>query len=231
MNALLRQLLALMTALPLLAAAQPANPDWPNLARFRADNAALGAPAAAVPRVVFMGDSITEGWSRFGPQMFEVPGRINRGIGGQTTSQMLVRFRQDVIELQPRAVVLLAGTNDIAGNTGPVSEATVAGHVASMAELARAHGIRVLLVSVLPAKRYYWAPEHRPAARIVALNALLKAYAEKQGIAYVDLHTPMADAEQGLKPEYGADGVHPNAAGYRVMRQAVEPALQALLRP
>lgn len=228
----LRRLLLLAaccaTLLPAAAQNQPA--DWPNLARFRADNAALGAPAAGQARVVFMGDSITEGWSRFGPEMYSDAARINRGIGGQTTSQMLLRFRADVIALRPRAVVILAGTNDIAGNTGPVDNTTIAGHVASMVELAQAHGIRVLLVSVLPADRYWWAPAVKPALRIVELNRLLQAEAARLGVAWLDLHTPMADAGGGLKPEYGEDGVHPNATGYRAMRAAVEPALAALLQ-
>lgn len=226
-------LMALCCLAPGLAASQDAaRLDWPQLARFGSDNAALGAPAAGQARVVFMGDSITEGWSRFGPEMFADKARINRGISGQTSSQMLLRFRSDVVGLRPRVVVLLAGTNDIAGNTGPVSEATIAGHIASMAELALAHGIRVVLVSVLPADRYYWAPELRPAPRILELNRLLQAHAQRLGLGWVDLHTPMADAHQGLKKVYGEDGVHPNEAGYRLMRELVEPAIaQALQRP
>lgn len=203
--------------------------DWAQLAHFRDQNARLAATAASAPRVVFMGDSITEGWARFGAEMFADPSHINRGISGQTTSQMLVRFRADVVELRPKVVVILAGTNDIAGNTGPISEAAVAGHLASMAELAQAHGIRVVLLSVLPASRYYWAPELRPAPRIVELNRLLRAQAQRLRVAYVDLHTPMADAAQGLKKAYGEDGVHPNAVGYAVMRSLVAPAIAAAL--
>lgn len=220
---------AVLVAAPTLPASAAdeasARLDWAQLSRFEADNLALGPPAEGEARVVFMGDSITEGWSRFGPAMFASRSRINRGISGQTTSQMLVRFRADVIALRPRVVVILAGTNDIAGNTGPVSESTVAGHIASMAELARVHGIRVVLLSVLPANRYYWAPALRPGPRIVALNRLLEDCARQQRLAWVDLHTPMADAEGGLLRAFGEDGVHPNEAGYRAMHGPVEAAL------
>lgn len=211
--------------------AQDAAADWAKLGRYRPANEALAsAPTPVAPRVVFMGDSITEGWPQGDPTMFTQPGFVNRGISGQTTSQMLVRFRQDVIELRPRAVVILAGTNDIAGNTGPISEATIAGHIASMVELAQAHGIRVVLVSVLPADRYGWVPNLKPAQRIVALNRMLQTWAQRNGVAWVDLHTPMATDSQGLRHGYGEDGVHPNATGYAVMRPAVERAIAHVLR-
>ena len=216
------------------ATAAPAEGDWDQLGRFRAANEALAGSAAAAAvasqRVVFMGDSITEGWAQADPAFFAHPAHVNRGISGQTTSQMLVRFRSDVIELKPRVVVILAGTNDIAGNTGPISEQTIAGHVASMAELARVHGIRVVLVSVLPADRYNWAPTLQPAQRIVMLNRLLQAWAQAHDVTWVDLHSPMATSTQGLRKEYGEDGVHPNAAGYAVMRPAVERAIAQTLR-
>jgi lysophospholipase L1-like esterase len=204
--------------------------DWAQLDRYRGANAALAAPAAGEPRVVFMGDSIIEGWSRVDPEYFSAGTRINRGIGGQTTSQMLVRFRADVIALRPKVVVILAGTNDIAGNTGPITEPEIVGNIASMAELARTHGIRVVLVSALPADRYYWNPAIKPAARIVELNRLLAAYAKQQGLGWVDLHALLADANKGLKRGFGEDGVHPNRAAYRAMRQPVEEAIVAALR-
>jgi lysophospholipase L1-like esterase len=205
--------------------------DWAELGRYREANAALGPPKAGEARVVLMGDSITEGWSRLQPEFFADPARVNRGISGQTTPQMLVRFRPDVIALQPSVVVILAGTNDIAGNTGPTTEAEIAGNIASMVELAQAHGIRVVLLSVLPASHYPWNPAVRePSARIIALNRLLAEYAARHKIAWVDLHTPMADKRQGLKAELGYDAVHPNEAGYRAMRGPVEAALGTVLR-
>lgn len=185
---------------------------------------------AGADRVVFMGDSITEGWARFGGDFFADPARINRGIGGQTTKEMLARFDADVIAARPRVVVILAGTNDIAGNSGPTTEDEIAGRIAAMADKARAAGIRVVLVSVLPADRYYWAPALQPAARIVELNRRIAAIAARHGDLFVDLHTTMADAGQGLKREYGADGVHPDPAGYAVMRGPVEAAIAAALR-
>jgi lysophospholipase L1-like esterase len=215
-------------------AAAPADGDWAQMGRFKAANQGLTQSAQWVSesraRVVFMGDSITEGWIQADPAFFSGAPYVNRGISGQTTSQMLVRFRQDVIELRPRAVVILAGTNDIAGNTGPITEATIAGHIASMAELAMAHGIRVVLLSVLPADRYSWVPGAQPAQRIVALNRLLQAWAQSRSVAWVDLHTLMATPGMGLRKEFGEDGVHPNAAGYAVMRPAVERALAEALR-
>src|SRR5687767_15160839 len=144
--------------------------DWAYLARYRADNAALGPPAAGEQRVVFMGNSITEGWAKYFPTMFPGKPYVGRGISGQTTPQMLVRFRQDVVALRPAVVVILAGTNDIAGNTGPSTLEAIADNLASMAEIARANGIRVVLASVLPAFDYPWSPGREPASKIVALD-------------------------------------------------------------
>ncbi len=204
--------------------------DWAGLGRYAAANAALPPPARGEQRVVFMGDSITEGWGRGVPDSpFADPRRVNRGISGQTTPQMLVRFRADVIALRPAAVVILAGTNDIAGNTGPATLADIEGHIASMGELARAHGIRVVLCALLPAAGYYWNPAVRPAPQIVALNERLRALARREGWAFVDLHTPMADAQGGLRREFGEDGVHPNAAGYALMRPLVEDGIRQAL--
>lgn len=215
-------------AMGLAHAADPQ--DWAGLHHFQADNAALAPAARQTRRVVFMGDSITEGWSNSKASVFTGPQRINRGISGQTTPQMLLRFRQDVIALKPRAVVILAGTNDIAGNTGPATLEEIEGNIASMAELARAQGIRVLLCAVLPAKRYPWAPELQPAPRIMALNSWIKAYAAQHRLGFVDFHGPLADAEQGLGAEYSGDGVHPNDAGYAVMQGLLAPALARTLR-
>jgi acyl-CoA thioesterase I len=198
--------------------------DWAYLSRYREENARLGLPAAGERRVVFMGDSITEGWG--GPGSF-FPGKpyINRGISGQTTPQMLVRFRPDVIALKPRVVVILAGTNDIAGNTGPTTLEMTRDNLMSMVDLARANGIRVVLASVLPAYDFPWQPGARPAGKIAALNAWLKEYAAQKRIVYLDYYSAMVDDRQGLKAELSPDGVHPNAAGYAVMAPLAEKAI------
>jgi lysophospholipase L1-like esterase len=205
-------------------AAQP-NPDWAGLRRYAAANAALPAPAPGERRVVFMGNSITEGWAPLFATMFPGKPFIGRGISGQTTPQMLVRFRQDVIALKPRVVVILAGTNDIAGNTGPSTLEMIQDNIASMAELAAANGIRVVLCSVLPVFDYPWKPGLEPAPKIIALNAWIRDYAKAHGAQYADFHGAMADARQGLPKSLADDGVHPNAAGYKVMGSIVLRAI------
>lgn len=194
--------------------------------RFRRENNQIPPPAKNEKRVVFMGNSITEGWSAADPDFFKNKPYINRGISGQTTPQMLVRFRADVIQLQPTAVVILAGTNDIAGNTGETSIETIFGNIASMAELAQAHGIKVVLCAVLPVYDYPWKPGLKPADKIVLLNDLLKKYAKENDCAFVDFHKAMRDRRNGLRPELGGDGVHPNLDGYRIMGPLVEKALK-----
>jgi lysophospholipase L1-like esterase len=179
--------------------------------------------------VVFFGDSITEAWSSKAPAFFEGRPYLARGVGGQTTAQMLVRFRQDVIALRPQAVVILAGTNDIAGNTGPYRQEDTVGHLKSMVELAMAHGIHVVLASILPARNYAWSPGLEPARKIIALNSLLRDYAEKTGLVYLDYHAALTDADGGLKANLGDDGVHPNRAGYDLMAPLAERALQKTL--
>jgi len=206
--------------------------DWANLARYRDENAALPPPRAGERRVVFMGNSITEGWARYFGAMFPGKPYVGRGIGGQTTPQMLVRFRQDVVALRPAVVVILAGTNDIAGNTGPATLEMIEDNLASMAELARANGIRVVLSSVLPVYDYPWRPGLAPAPKIVALNAWMRRYAAAHDAVYLDYHSAMADERQGLRRELSGDGVHPNEAGYRVMAPLAERAIaEALQRP
>jgi lysophospholipase L1-like esterase len=204
--------------------------DWPQLGRYRADNAALGAPKPGERRVVFFGDSITDGWGRVEGTTF-FPGRpwVNRGISGQTTAQMLVRFRQDVVALQPAAVVVLAGTNDIAGNTGPSTLAMIEDNLRSMAELARANGIRVVLASVLPVSDYPWRPGVQPAAKVRVLNDWLRAYARESGAVYLDYYAALANAEGGMDPRLAADGVHPTPAGYAVMAPLAERAVEQAL--
>lgn len=203
--------------------------EFAGLARYRAANAQLPAPGPNDQRVVFFGNSITEGWARHFASMF--PGRpyVGRGIGGQTTAQMVLRFRQDVVALAPKAVVILAGTNDIAGNTGPASLEEIESNLAAMTELAQANGITVLLCSVLPVYDYPWKPGLQPAAKIVALNAWLKQYAAQRGATFVDYHTRFADERQGMRPEHAADGVHPTDAGYRIMADIVEPLIRRAL--
>jgi lysophospholipase L1-like esterase len=204
--------------------------DWADLARYRDANARLGPPRAGERRVVFLGNSITEGWARYFDAMFPGKPYVGRGIGGQTTPQMLVRFRQDVIALRPAVVVILAGTNDIAGNTGPSTLEMIQDNLASMTDLARAHGIRVVLSSVLPVYDYPWKPGLGPGPKIVALNAWLKQYAATHDAVYLDYHGAMADARQGLPRALAEDGVHPNEAGYRVMAPLAERAIAEALR-
>jgi acyl-CoA thioesterase I len=202
--------------------------DWAFLAKYREADSTLGAPAAGEARVVFLGDSITEGWGK--PNRGEFfPGKlyVNRGISGQTTPQMLVRFRQDVIDLKPKVVVVLAGTNDIAENTGKMTLEEIEGNIASMSELARANEIRVVLCSVLPASEFSWHKGLEPAPKIKALNEWIKAYAAKNGFVYVDYYSHMVNGEGGLKAELSPDGVHPNKAGYEVMAPLAEAGIAA----
>jgi len=200
--------------------------DWPQLQRYRAENAALAPVAPGTKRVVFYGDSITEGWGPTGSDRF-FPGKpyVNRGISGQTTAQMLVRFQQDVIAQKPALVVILAGTNDIAGNTGPATQAMIEDNLHAMVELAQAHNIRIVLASVLPVSDYPWQPGVQPAGKVTALNRALRAYAEEQGLVYLDYHTAMTNKDGGLDPELAADGVHPTPAGYAKMVPLAEAAI------
>ena len=204
--------------------------DFGWLAKFKEANLKLPAPAAGENRVVFMGDSITEAWHFDGPQG-SFPGKpyINRGISGQTTPQMLVRFRQDVIELQPKVVVILAGTNDVAGNTGPMTLEQTEDNLASMADLATVNHIHVVLCSVLPAVDFRWAPGLEPAPKIVALNAWIKSYAAEKGYEYVDYHSAMKDQRDGLPANLSKDGVHPTPAGYGIMAPLVEAGIKSAL--
>jgi lysophospholipase L1-like esterase len=201
--------------------------DYGQLARYRDANAKLPAPTAGENRVVFFGDSITDGWHL--TEYFPGKPYVNRGIGGQTTPQMLVRFRQDVIDLRPKVVVILAGTNDIAGNTGPMLDETIEADFASFAELARAHDIRVVFSSVLPVHNYTPKSQdffaQRPPARILELNNWLKEYCAKNNIVYLDYFTPMADEKGLLKRELAEDGLHPNDTGYKIMASLAEAAI------
>jgi len=205
--------------------------DWPWLGRFKEADVKLGAPAAGEKRVVFMGDSITEGWhfSEAGGVFADKP-YVNRGISGQTSPQMVLRFRQDVIKLQPKVLVIFSGTNDIAGNTGPMTLEQTEDNLATMADLATANGIKVVLCSVLPAFDFPWKPGLTPAPKVVALNAWMKAYAAEKGYVYVDYHTAMKDERDGLPAALSGDGVHPLPAGYAVMAPLVEAGIEKALQ-
>ncbi|MBO4842493.1 MAG: SGNH/GDSL hydrolase family protein [Bacteroidales bacterium] len=225
----------LLVAVCLIWAVAPGHAqDWGGLQRFAAANAELAPASAEQPRVILLGDSITEGWPSKHPAFFEETGYIGRGISGQVSAQMLVRFRQDVIDLHPAVVVINAGTNDVAENQGPYDEEFTLGNIVSMTELAQANGIAVVLTSVLPAAAFRWRPAITDAAdKIAALNARIKAYAAKQGIPYVDYYSALVvdDPSRALNPDYSKDGVHPQQPGYAVMEplvmQGVSEALAA----
>ncbi len=200
--------------------------DWPNFARYREANEKLKLEPDPGDRVVFMGNSITDAWINESPEFFASNHFIDRGISGQTSPQMLVRFRADVISLKPRAVVLLCGINDIAGNTGPSTLEMIEDNITSMAELAKISHIRVILCSVLPAYDFPWNPGAFPAEKIVTLNTWIKQYADRNRFTYLDYYTPMVDERKGMKAEYTKDGVHPNKAGYQVMENIAGPAIR-----
>jgi len=209
------------------AAMQAKLADWPQLGRYRGDNAALSADTTG--RVVFYGDSITDNWGRHAGSFFPGKPYVNRGISGQTTPQMVVRFRQDVINLHPAAVVILAGTNDVAGNTGPMTPEMTEDNFKSMADLAKANGIRVIVASILPAADYSWHPGQKPALKIQALNSWLAGYCVNHSITYLDYYSAMADDNGGMKPGLSSDGVHPNDAGYTIMAPLAQAAIDRTL--
>ena len=207
--------------------------DYGQLARYRAADETLLSAGPAKDRVVFFGDSITDLWKL--ENYFPGKPYVNRGIGGQTTPQMLVRFRQDVIDLKASAVVILAGTNDIAGNTGPMRNEDIEADLASMAELAKAHGIRVVLASITPTSAYHTAPNgvpqttSRPMDRIKAINAWMKRYADTNGHVYLDYFSAMVDDTGVMKADLTADDLHPNVDGYKIMGPLAEAAIQRAL--
>lgn len=213
-----------LTSMALLSAQ-----DWPQLQKYQSDNAKILDEKTPV-RVVFMGNSITQGWADMRPEFFKEHGFVGRGIGGQTTPQMLLRLRQDVLELKPEAVVILAGINDIAQNTGPITLKVTLGNIQSMAELALAHGINPIICSVLPANSFPWRPEIIPTQHVIDLNSQLQQWALEKHLVYVDFYTPMVDEKHGLKSDLGYDPVHPNVAGYQVMEPILLKALNQLLK-
>lgn len=196
--------------------------DWAQFGRYAEANKSVETPT----RVVFMGNSITDGWWNTDSLFFKNNRYIGRGIGGQTTAQMLVRFRADVIDLQPKAVVILAGTNDIAQNNGYIAPENILGNIISMAELAKANNIDVVLCSILPAYEYGWRKGLEPADKIIALNKMIKEYADRHNLTYVDYHSALKDARNGLPEKYSKDGVHPTMEGYKIMERLISEALK-----
>ncbi len=207
--------------------------DWAQMGRYRAENATLAEPGRGERRVVFYGDSITDGWGRQPNTGEFFPGKpayVNRGISGQTTPQMLVRFEQDVVRLRPAAVVILAGTNDVAGNTGPETPQMIEDNFRAMTAIAKRNGIRVVLASITPAYRYPWKPEVEPVEQIRALNTWLKEFSKSEGLVYLDYYGALVDGRGGMREGTSFDGVHPNAAGYAVMGPLAEKAIEEALR-
>jgi lysophospholipase L1-like esterase len=203
--------------------------DWPALGHFAEANANLGPPAEDEQRVVFMGNSITIGWLKAMPEFFEGRPYINRGISGQTTPQMLLRFRQDVVALQPGVVVIMAGTNDIAGNTGPATIDMIMDNLKSMTELAQSNNIAVVLSSVLPAYDFPWSPGLQPYKKIRALNDKIRAYAEASNVVYLDYYTALVNDHHGMDSGLAQDGVHPTKEGYQIMAPLAEKAIKKAL--
>ncbi|MGQ1947308.1 SGNH/GDSL hydrolase family protein [Geofilum sp. OHC36d9] len=199
--------------------------DWPGLNRYREANSKLEKPGKKEQRVVFIGNSIIDNWINLRPEFFEGTPYVNRGISGQTTPQILARFRADVIALNPKIVVILAGTNDIAGNTGPSTLEMIEDNYASMTEMAKANGIRVILCSVLPVYDYPWRRGLEPAEKIVSLNKWIKSYCSKNDVEYLDFYSSLVDERKGMKDEYTFDGVHPNKEGYEVMEALAVKAI------
>ena len=225
------------TALTTLIARDVRMRDWAEMARYRDANKTLPAPSGSDRRVVFMGDSITDAWQqpRYGGFFAGKP-YVDRGISGQTTPQMLVRFRRDVIDLRPKAVVILAGTNDIAGNTGPMTNEEIQGNLASMSDLAHAHNIKVVFASITPVSEYHVRPNlppqttTRPMERIKAMNEWIKSYAASHGDVYLDYFSAMIDDKGLMRAELTEDDLHPNAKGYAIMGPLAEAAIARALK-
>jgi acetyl esterase/lipase/lysophospholipase L1-like esterase len=209
---------------------KPQPPDWPGIGRYADQNSKTPPPANGKIRVVYMGDSITDFWINNDSTFFKSNSYIDRGISGQTTGQMLVRFREDVISLKPKVVVILAGINDIAENNGPSKPEDTFGNIVSMAELAKANHIKVVISSILPANRFPWRPTITPTEKVISLNQMLKAYAVKNNIVYLDYYLAMVDNEKGLPANLAKDGVHPTLEGYKMMEPLAQKAIAEALR-
>ncbi len=204
--------------------------DWANLSKYIEENREILQKPLEDNRIIFFGDSITEQWKEIMPEYFSEHKYVNRGIGGQTTPQMLIRFRQDVVKLNPSLVIILAGTNDIAGNTGPSSLEMIMDNIMSMVEISTANGIKVILSSVLPAYDYFWAPGLQPADKIFELNRLIKSYADKKAIEYLDYYSKLVDEKKGLVESFTIDGVHLNEKGYKIMIPIAQEGISKALK-
>ena len=200
-----------------------------NLNKYKEENSSLGLPKQGENRIVFMGNSITEDWKSLSPNFFLDNNYVNRGIGGETSSQMLLRFRSDVINLKPSAVVILAGINDIAENQGPISIPDIARNIFFMSQLASENNIKVILCSVLPAYDFPWRPGLNPKDKVISLNDLIQKHAQEKSFEYVDYFSSMVDERKGLIKEYGNDEVHPNLEGYRVMESIIQKSINKVL--
>jgi len=199
--------------------------DWPQLSYYQKANELLKTSEKPI-KAVFFGDSITEGWPQFNPSFFDSNNFVGRGIGGQTTPQLLLRFRQDVLGLRPKKVIFLAGINDIAENTGPISIEAIMGNIKGMTEMAKANQVEMVLCAVLPANSFPWRPSIIPTRKVIKLNQMIKAYAQENNLIYIDYYNHMVDDEQGLISTLGYDTVHPNKAGYALMEKVLLKSLQ-----
>ena len=199
--------------------------DWPQLSYYQKANELLKTSEKPI-KAVFFGDSITEGWPHFNHSFFDSNNFVGRGIGGQTTPQLLLRFRQDVLGLRPKKVIFLAGINDIAENTGPISIEAIMGNIKGMTEMAKANEVEMVLCAVLPANSFPWRPSIIPTRKVIKLNQMIKAYAQENNLIYIDYYTHMVDDEQGLISTLGYDTVHPNKAGYALMEEVLLKSLQ-----
>lgn len=222
-------LIVLLLPLSMIAQNSPSNIDWANTARYAEENKMIPPPGPHERRIVFMGNSITESWKAFDPQFWGEKGYINRGISGQTSLQMLGRFYQDVIMLKPTVVVILGGTNDIAGNGGPTPLDSTFSHIVSMVKMSKMHGITVVISSLLPALDYPWRPGQEPAEKIIKLNNMLRKYCKENNIVYVDYYSEMVDEKKGLNKKFTADGVHPTLPGFKIMEPIIEKAIAKAL--
>ena len=200
-----------------------------NLNKYKEENSSLGLPKQGENRIVFMGNSITEDWKSLSPNFFLDNNYVNRGIGGETSTQMLLRFRSDVINLKPSAVVILSGINDIAENQGPISIPDIARNIFFMSQLASENNIKVILCSVLPAYDFPWRPGLNPKDKVISLNDLIQKHAQEKSFEYVDYFSSMVDERKGLIKEYGNDEVHPNLEGYRVMESIIQKSINKVL--
>jgi lysophospholipase L1-like esterase len=229
MKSLISLALTISVSLPAYSQQNQQQEDWPNLKKFAKENQKLNPATKGDNRVVFMGNSITEVWKNSDIGFFKNKLYINRGIGGQVTEQMLLRFQQDVVDLRPAVVVILAGINDIAENNGPITIQQIHKNIVSMAELAKKNNIRVVISSVLPANNFPWRPTIKPADKVIELNSLLRAYCKANNIVYADYYSKMVNTEKGLDKTLAYDGVHPTLAGYKIMEPIVEEAIAAAL--